>query len=151
MTIGALAEAGGVGVETVRYYQRRGLLGLPERPAGGGSSGGIRRYGADDVRRLRFIRSAQAAGFTLDQIGELFALDAADDRAGVRRLATERIAALDQQIASLRAARDALSDLADACGSGGAGPCPILAAFKDDDQSAKSSTGVSRSLRTAWT
>jgi MerR family mercuric resistance operon transcriptional regulator len=132
MTIGALAEAGGVGVETVRYYQRRGLIGLPDRPAGGGSSGGIRRYGSGDVARLRFIRSAQAAGFTLDQIGELLALDAANDRAGVRRLATARIAALDEQIAALSAARTALADLASACSATGPGPCPILEAFKAD-------------------
>lgn len=131
MTIGALAKAGGVGVETVRYYQRRGLLGVPERPASGGSNGGVRRYGDDDLKRLRFIRSAQAAGFTLDQIGELFALDAADDREGVRRLAEVQVAALDERIAALTAARSALSNLADACGSGGAGPCPILAAFRE--------------------
>ncbi|PCD01977.1 MerR family transcriptional regulator [Sphingomonas spermidinifaciens] len=149
MTIGELAKAGGVGVETVRYYQRRGLLGVPERPPGGGSSGGIRRYGVAEAERLRFIRTAQAAGFTLDQIGDLLALDAVGDRAGVRRLAAARVVALDDQIAALTAARTALSKLADACGSGGAGPCPILAAFKDDDQSAKSRTGVSRSLRTA--
>ena len=74
-TIGGLAKAAGVGVETVRYYQRRGLLPEPPRP-----HGEVRRYGDDDVRRLRFIRSAQAAGFTLAEIGELIALDASDDR-----------------------------------------------------------------------
>jgi MerR family mercuric resistance operon transcriptional regulator len=66
----------------VRYYQRRGLLYTPERPSGVGSAGGVRRYGTDEVRRLRFIRSAQAAGFTLQQTGELLALDATDDRTG---------------------------------------------------------------------
>ena len=65
-TIGGLAKAAGVGVETVRYYQRRGLLSEPARPLGE-----IRRYGEDDVKRLKFIRSAQAAGFTLGEIGEL--------------------------------------------------------------------------------
>ncbi len=63
-TIAGLAQAGGVGVETVRYYQRRGLLDQPARPDGGGLGGGVRRYGEADVRRLRFIRAAQAAGFT---------------------------------------------------------------------------------------
>ena len=87
MTIAALAREGGVGVETVRYYQRRGLLDEPDRPTGAGARGGIRRYGTDDARRLRFIRSAQAAGFTLEQIGELLALDATDDRARARQLA----------------------------------------------------------------
>ncbi len=78
MTISALAASGGVGVETVRFYQRRGLLDTPSR------GGGIRHYGDADLRRLRFIRSAQAAGFTLDGIGELLALDATQDRARVR-------------------------------------------------------------------
>ena len=87
MTIARLAEAGGVGVETVRYYQRRGLLAEPPRPQGPGSGGGVRRYGAQDVRRLRFVRSAQAAGFTLEQIGELLALDAGEDRALAERIA----------------------------------------------------------------
>lgn len=86
-TIAGLAREGGVGVETVRYYQRRGLLDTPDRPNGSGSSGGIRRYGPNDVRRLRFIRSAQGAGFTLEQISELLALDAIDDRARARQLA----------------------------------------------------------------
>ena len=73
-TIGGLARAGGVGVETVRYYQRRGLLRTPAR------GDGVRRYGAEDARRLRFIRSAQAAGFTLEQIAELTAARAALSR-----------------------------------------------------------------------
>ena len=129
-TIGELAKQGGVGVETVRYYQRRGLLQTPDRPDGGGLAGGVRRYGAEDVRRLRFIRSAQTAGFTLEQIGELLELDAGQDRARARDLARERIGALDAQIADLTRARTALERLAHECGSGGAGPCPILTAFE---------------------
>jgi MerR family mercuric resistance operon transcriptional regulator len=81
------------------------------------------------VQRLRFIRAAQGAGFTLDQIGELLDLDATDDRARARDLATERIAVLDAKIAELGAARDALSRLAHDCARTGAGPCPILMAF----------------------
>ena len=123
LTIAKLAQAGGVGVETVRYYQRRGLLHEPER------AGGIRRYGAEDVSRLRFIRSAQAAGFTLEAIGDLLALDSNEDRARARELARTRVEALDRQIDDLQAARDALSRLADHCGSGSSGPCPILTAF----------------------
>lgn len=130
MTIAGLAREGGVGVETIRYYQRRGLLATPERPAGDGAGGGVRRYGADDLRRLRFIRSAQAAGFTLEQISELLELDATDDRARVRELARERIAALDARIDELKAARGALSALARECGVGTRGPCPILSAFE---------------------
>lgn len=124
LTIGKLASAGGVGVETIRFYQRRGLLDQPTR------EGGIRRYGADALRRLRFIRQAQAAGFTLEQIRELLRLDASEDRPRARELANERIAALDEKIAELQHAREALQRLARECGSGSAGPCPILASFE---------------------
>lgn len=131
MTIGALARDGGVGVETVRYYQRRGLLETPERSGGDGFSGGVRRYGAEDLRRLRFIRAAQGAGFTLEQIGELLSLDAGQDRGRARTLAAERLAALDAKIAELQVARASLQRLAAACGASSAGPCPIIAAFQD--------------------
>jgi MerR family mercuric resistance operon transcriptional regulator len=130
MTIGKLAEAGGVGVETIRYYQRRGLLSEPERTGGSGLGGGVRRYDEDDVRRLKFIRAAQTAGFTLDEIGELLALDATETRARVQALARQRIAALDQRIAELIAAREALGRLADRCAATQQGACPILAAFE---------------------
>lgn len=128
-TIAGLAREGGVGVETIRYYQRRGLLDTPERPQGPGRAGRIRRYGEEDARRLRFIRAAQQAGFTLEQIGALLALDATHDRAQVRELARDRIAALDAQIAALQKARASLDHLARECGSGVAGPCPILTSF----------------------
>jgi len=124
-TIGALAKAAGVGVETVRYYQRRGLLPEPPRPPGE-----VRRYGEAELKRLKFIRSAQAAGFTLNEIGELLALDAADDRARARELARTRVAALDAKIEELREARDALAGLATACANKRGGPCPILSAFE---------------------
>jgi MerR family mercuric resistance operon transcriptional regulator len=129
MTIAALARRGGVGVETIRYYQRRGLLAEPARPAGSRAGGSIRRYGGEALRRLRFIRAAQRAGFTLEEIGELLALDATDDRPRAREMARARIAALDARIAELEAARDALARLAGDCASGEAGPCPILTAF----------------------
>lgn len=129
LTISGLARAGDVSVETVRYYQRRGLLETPTRPGAIGQAGGIRRYGEADVRRLRFIRSGQAAGFTLEQIAELLALDATHDRARVRELARARIAALDTRIAELERARASLRRLADECGAAAAGPCPILASF----------------------
>lgn len=129
LTIAGLAREGDVGVETVRYYQRRGLLDTPDRRGGSGLAGGIRRYGVDDVRRLRFIRSAKAAGFTLEQISELLALDATDDRARARELARAQIAALDVRIEELERARASLRELARECGSGSVGPCPILTAF----------------------
>lgn len=133
LTIAGLARSGGVGVETVRYYQQRGLLRTPERPGSAGHGAGVRRYGDDHVRRLRFIRSAQAAGFTLEQIKELLDLDAGEDRARARTLAKERVAALDAKIAELQAARDALARLARACSSSSTGPCPIITAFDQSD------------------
>lgn len=123
LTIARLAGAAGVGVETVRYYQRRGLL--PEPP----KTGAIRRYGDADVRRLRFIRQAQAAGFTLEEIKELIALDATNDRPRARTMARARVRALDEQIGKLKRARDALKRLATECAGGEDGPCPILSAF----------------------
>ena len=92
-TIGGLAQAAGVGVETVRYYQRRGLLTEPARPRGE-----VRRYGDADLKRLKFIRSAQAAGFTLNEISELLELDASDDRPRARALAQARVAASTKKL-----------------------------------------------------
>jgi len=120
LTIGELAAAGGVGVETIRFYQRRDLLRTPAR------GGGIRHYGQADVRRLRFIRQAQAAGFTLEEIGELLDLDAGEDRSRARELAKARVEALDAKIADLQRARDALRRLTSECAEGRTGPCPIL-------------------------
>ena len=130
LTIGKLAEAGGVGVETIRYDQRRGLIQTPVRSGGDGWGGGIRRYDEEDVRRLRFIRAAQGAGFTLDEIGELLALEASDDRVRVRHLARQRLDALDEKIARMTETRAALARLADQCAASNHGPCPILAAFE---------------------
>jgi len=123
LSIKQYADAGQVGVETVRFYQRKGLLETPPRGEG------IRRYGEADVRRLRFIRSAQRAGFTLEEIRELLALDAGHDHPRARELARGRIAKLDAQIAELEAARDSLQRLARRCARA-TGPCPILEAFE---------------------
>lgn len=132
LTIGKLAKAGGVGVETIRFYQRKGLLYEPTRETG------VRRYGSEDVRRLLFIRQAQAAGFTLAEIKELLDLDASDDRVRARELARERIAELDSKIADLKRARDSLRRLERECASATSGPCPIFSSFRIDDQSSRS-------------
>jgi MerR family mercuric resistance operon transcriptional regulator len=124
MRISELAQAGGVGVETVRFYQRKGLLAVPRGDAPAG-----RHYDAEDLRRLRYIKQAQTAGFTLAEIAELIHLDRTDDRPRARAMARERISALDEQIAALQAARASLAKLAEDCAKGGAGPCPILDAF----------------------
>lgn len=128
MSISQLARSAGVGVETVRYYQRRGLLADP-RPQKTGV-GGIRHYGPDEARQLRFIRSAQAAGFTLEEIAELLHLDATGDRPRARAMARERIAELDAKIGELHKARQALAKLARECAAGDTGPCPIIASFE---------------------
>ena len=128
MSISQLARSAGVGVETVRYYQRRGLLDDP-RPQKTGVSG-IRHYGQEEARRLRFVRSAQAAGFTLEEIAELLHLDSTDDRPRARDMARSRIAALDARIAELQRARQSLAILAKDCAAGDKGPCPIIASFE---------------------
>lgn len=128
MTIGQLADAAGVPTDTVRYYERRGLIAAPPRTAGG-----YRDYDAGAVRRLRALRRAQALGFTLDEAAGLLALgaDGQADAAAVRARAREKVAALDARIADLRATRDALAALADACGGErtARGECPVLRAL----------------------
>ena len=130
-TISWLAGEGEVGVETVRYYQRLRLLPTPPRGARGSARGRIRRYGAADAQRLRFIRSAQAAGFTLEQIRALLRLDGGCDRARARSIASERIHALTAQIAALQRSRQALRRLLRQCQAGLPGACPIIAAFEE--------------------
>lgn len=129
MTISELARSAGVGVETVRFYQRRGLLFDP-RPSASPGGQGRRHYGEDDARRLHFIRTAQGAGFTLEEITELLALDRSNDRAKARTMAQVRIAALDEKIAELQAARRSLETLARECARSDGGPCPIITAFE---------------------
>jgi MerR family transcriptional regulator, mercuric resistance operon regulatory protein len=124
LTIGKLAEAGGVGVETIRFYQRKGLLGMPAR------DGGIRRYGNTDVRRLRFIRKAQQAGFTLQEIKELLDVDTGHDHHRAQEMAQTRLTKLDEQIADLQRAQQSLQKLAAECAKGGSRTCPILVAFE---------------------
>lgn len=129
MTIAKLARSAGVGVETVRYYQRRGLM---PTPAAAGETA-YREYGEGEVRRLRFIRRAQAAGFTLEEIRELLALDRSADRPRVRELAGARLAALEAQQQELERSRLSLQRLLGSCQSSDAGPCPIIEAFSPDE------------------
>jgi MerR family mercuric resistance operon transcriptional regulator len=124
LTIGKFAAAADVGVETVRFYQRRGLLSTPRR------IDGIRRYGSADVARLRFIRQAQAAGFTLEEIRRLLDLDSGEDRATVREMAAKRLAELDARMEALQQARTSLQTLVSECAVGRTGPCPILKSFE---------------------
>ena len=125
MTIGVLAKSAGVGVETVRYYQRRGLLPQPVR-----RYGSIRRYGPADAARLRFIRRAQELGFTLDEIGELLRLQDGTDRRAIRRIARSRLEQVESHLADLRRMRRALQHVIEDCEHApGAPRCPIIEAI----------------------
>jgi MerR family copper efflux transcriptional regulator len=127
LTIGQFAKEAGIGVETVRYYQRRGLIREPER-----SNSAYRRYGLEDLDRLRFIRKAQAAGFTLSEIRELLELrdDPDATRGDVRSRSAAKIAEIDQKIRDLQEMREALARLIESCeGEGNAKSCPILTSF----------------------
>jgi MerR family transcriptional regulator, mercuric resistance operon regulatory protein len=121
MTIGALAKACGVGVETVRYYQRRGLLAEPQR-----LSGGVRRYGADAVARLGFIRRAQDVGFTLDEVKALLKLGETPSCRGARTLAAQKLEVVKARLRDLQRVRGALTELIERCDAGRERHCPII-------------------------
>jgi len=120
-TIGRLAQEAGVGVETVRYYQRRRLLAVPTRRAGG-----FRYYDAQTLERLRFIRRAQAIGLALEDIRELLGLDRKRACGKTRALAAQRLELVEQKLKDLAALRDALAALVHECDERGGPTCPIL-------------------------
>jgi MerR family mercuric resistance operon transcriptional regulator len=128
MTIAKLARAADVGVETVRYYQRRGLLPVPRAAAGTA----VRQYDQGHLQTLLFIRRGQTAGFTLEEIKELLSLDQTRDRARIRILAGQRLEALARQAKELEASRQALHRLLQSCRGSNRGPCPILEAFNPE-------------------
>jgi MerR family transcriptional regulator, mercuric resistance operon regulatory protein len=109
-TIARLAAAGGVHVETVRYYQRRRLMPEPPRPAGS-----VRRYTEEDAGRLRFIKRAQTMGFTLAEIRSLLALERRRSCRATRELAAMKLEVVDARISELRRLRRELADLIAAC------------------------------------
>lgn len=129
MTIGELAKACGVGVETIRYYERRGLIPDP-RPG----KKGYRDFSDDDARRVQFVKQAQGLGFTLKEIAELLALRVSSEATcdDVRRLAEAKLADIEEKLRTLRSFKRALGKLVDECGrSGPEGDCPILDALDD--------------------
>ena len=129
MTIGRLAAAAGVNVETIRYYQRRGLLNEPLKPFRG-----YRHYPDDAVKRLRFIKRAQALGFTLEEIASLLRLDGAGSCADTRELAAHKVAVIERKLLDLAAMREALMDLVRRCEDGLAGgQCPIISVLAQDE------------------
>jgi DNA-binding transcriptional MerR regulator len=127
--IGTLAKRAGVGIDTVRYYERSGLLSPRTRLASG-----YRRYGELELSRLRFIRRAQALGFTLKEIQDLLAISARKDVKRVKRAAQSKLADVELRIAALERVREGLSTLIAACpGHGRAADCPILKALGDTE------------------
>lgn len=125
-TIGALAKAAGVHVETIRFYQRKALLAEPMR-----HFRQIRRYGQAHLARLRFIKAAQRLGFTLDEIAELLRLDTALACDEAARIAGRHLAAVRERIADLERMEKVLSELLTACkATPGALACPLIAALQ---------------------
>lgn len=125
-TIGALAQRAGVHLETIRYYQRRGLVGEPDRPFGG-----VRRYTEDHIGRLHFIRHAQELGFRLDDVGELLKLEDGAHCREARTLGERRLADVRRKLSDLQRIESALATLVDRCGSTrGRVRCPLIASLQ---------------------
>ena len=129
MTIGRLAKQAGVNIDTIRYYERNGLIPAPARRLSG-----YREYDSADVSRLRFILRAKDLGFTLAEIGELMSLSADRDVKGVKRRAESRLDQVEHKIKELQRVRRGLKTLIAACpGHGDLEHCPIIAALSAED------------------
>ena len=123
--IGTLAMQASVNVETIRFYQRKGLLAEPERPFGG-----VRLYGADDVARVKFVKSAQRLGFSLDEVGQLLKLEDGTHCSEAAELAAHRLADVRARMADLTRMEEVLSKLVSECNAHqGNVSCPLIAAL----------------------
>ena len=132
MRIGTIAKRAGIGVETVRFYERKALIARPPKP----QNGGFRSYSAETVERIRFIRQAQSLGFSLKEIDELLSLraDPSTDCSDVRERARGKLREVKAKIARLNAIGSALEKLIDACpGKGAARLCSILEALESQE------------------
>ncbi len=128
LTIGALARRGGVSVETVRYYQRRGLLEEPAKPMSG-----FRHYPEESVKRILFIKRAQALGFTLEEIQDLLALEQQRACAETREIAAHKVELITRKIADLSKMKKSLARLVRSCDAAATdAPCPIIHLLADD-------------------
>ena len=126
LSIGAFAEAAGVNVETIRYYQRKGLLPEPDKPYGS-----IRRYAGNDVARVRFVKSAQRLGFSLDEVAGLLKLDDGTHCDEARELAEHKLADVRNKLADLRRIERVLAALVHDCGAHhGTVSCPLIGALR---------------------
>lgn len=127
-TIGTLAKHTGVHVETIRYYQRRGLVGEPDRPLGG-----IRHYTPAHARRLRFIREAQTLGFNLEEVADLLALEDGRHCREAEQLGSRKLAMVRERIVQLRRVEKVLTALVDQCHCNtGKIRCPLIAALENN-------------------
>ena len=126
-TIGALAEAAGVNVETIRFYQRKGLMPEPEKPYGS-----IRRYGAAELSRVRFIKSAQRLGFSLEEVGELLKLEDGARCSEARQLAEQKLVDVRQKLSDLQRIESVLAGLVARCSAvRGRVNCPLIASLQE--------------------
>jgi MerR family mercuric resistance operon transcriptional regulator len=126
-SIGALAREAGVNVETIRYYQRRGLVSEPTKPLGG-----IRNYAPEHVQRLRFIKRAQQLGFSLEEVAELLSLEDGLHCHEVEEIAGQKLATVRERIAQLQTIEGALATLVRKCRSNsGKVRCPLIAALEN--------------------
>lgn len=126
LTIGAFAKAAGVNVETIRFYQRKGLLPEPDKPYGS-----IRRYGDADVARVKFVKSAQRLGFSLDEIAELLRLEDGTHCAEASSLAEHKLRDVREKLADLTRMETVLSQLVCACHARkGSVSCPMIASLQ---------------------
>ena len=126
LTISKLAHEAGVNVETIRFYQRRGLLVEPNKPLGG-----IRRYGKEDVARVLFIKAAQRIGFTLDEIEQLLNLDSGMRCSEARAIAEHKLEAVREKLADLQRIEAALAQLVSRCEASRAKvSCPLIDALQ---------------------
>ncbi len=126
MTIGRLARAAGVGVETIRYYQQRGLLPVPA------AVGAFRRYPVELTARIRFVKRAQELGFSLDEITELLRLEDGTHRESIREIASARLEQIEHKLLDLKRMQKVLTHLVAECEHTRSSlPCPIIAALEN--------------------
>ena len=134
LTIGAFAKAAGVHVESIRFYQRKGLLPVPGKPYGS-----IRRYGEAEVTRVRFVKSAQRLGFSLDEIAELLRLEDGTHCEEASSLAEHKLTDVREKLMDLKRMEAALSELVRACrATKGNVSCPLIASLQEPQSGAKS-------------
>lgn len=136
LTIGRLARAAGVGVETIRYYQQRGLLPVPEQ------TGAYRHYPVTLIQRIRFIKRAQELGFSLQEIAGLLQLEDGTNRDAIQHIAADRLAQIEQKLRDLGRMQATLKHLLSQCEhTDSQQPCPIIASLSGEHLSSSSTQG----------